>query len=400
MQKEKQKSFLLKLLKYKKSKQYYAKRLGVTVERVDELLEEIKEDKPPIHSDRETYVDEEKGSVKSNISLDFEPKTVEQLYELHKIDPEKYKITNYWSKLKSTGKFTSSVLATKKKSEDYSSEDFAKFLKDYKPTPVQITVNKNSNATQLVDIELSIADFHLAKKTVVEETLENRRHQFLSVAQNLINQASGAFKIRNAVLVISNDFFHTDTYWNTTTNGTPQDVIAEFDNEYEVGFDLLVSAITMLRAVSQTVHVILVQGNHDRTKAFYLAHGLDIFFKKDQKVNFDRSNTTIKWIALGNTFIGYHHGNCKIEDLPLLFATGDSAIAFGCAKYREIHTGDKHHYMSKEVKGVRIQQLPSLSGPDRWHRDHNYVNNIRAAILFVYDPHTGKKAEFEERIEQ
>ena len=76
MQKEKQKSFLLNLLKYKKSKKYYAKRLGVTVERIDELLEEIKEGKPPIHSDRESHVNVEEGNIKSNINLDFEPKTV------------------------------------------------------------------------------------------------------------------------------------------------------------------------------------------------------------------------------------------------------------------------------------------------------------------------------------
>jgi hypothetical protein len=107
----------------------------------------------------------------------------------------------------------------------------------------------------------------------------------------------------------------------------------------------------------------------------------------------------VKAVMVGDTFIGYHHGNCKIEDLPLLFATHpDYSQMFGYAKYREVHTGDKHHYMAKEVKGVRIQQMPSLSGTDRWHLDNNYVHSVRAALALVYDKDTGKIAEFEERL--
>jgi hypothetical protein len=54
--------------------------------------------------------------------------------------------------------------------------------------------------------------------------------------------------------------------------------------------------------------------------------------------------------------------------------------------------------MAKEIKGVRIQQMPSLSGADRWHADNNYVNNIRSAIATMYDTETGRIGEFEERI--
>jgi hypothetical protein len=57
--------------------------------------------------------------------------------------------------------------------------------------------------------------------------------------------------------------------------------------------------------------------NHDRTKSYYLAHALEIYFKDNANVTFDRS-PVIKGVTLGNTFIGYHHGNCKIDDLPLL----------------------------------------------------------------------------------
>ena len=215
---------------------------------------------------------------------------------------------------------------------------------------------------------------------------------------DLVDKVRSNFVIRKIVFPISNDFFHTDNYQNQTTAGTPQDVLVGYDNEYEEGFDLLVTAINYLREVCDTVEVVLVQGNHDRTKSFYLAHALEVHFKFNKNIRFQREHSTTKSVVLGNTFIGYHHGNCKLDDLPLLFATGKNSSQFGNAVYREIHTGDKHHYMAKEVKGVRIQQMPSLSGTDRWHLDNNYVNNIRAGLALIYDPIYGKIGEFESRI--
>ena len=198
---------------------------------------------------------------------------------------------------------------------------------------------------------------------------------------------------------ISNDFFHTDNYQHQTTNGTPQDTIMDYHSEYELGFSVLVDTINMLRQYASDVTVVLVQGNHDRTKSFYLAHALDVYFQDAMDVDFIREHSVIKAKVLGNTFIGWHHGNCKLDDLPLLFATHpEYSHFFGNAKYREIHTGDKHHYMAKEVKGVRIQQMPSLSSTDRWHLDNNFVHSVRAALALVYDYKLGKIAEFETRI--
>jgi hypothetical protein len=173
----------------------------------------------------------------------------------------------------------------------------------------------------------------------------------------------------------------------------------DYSQEYELGFSILVDTINMLRQYANQVVVVLVQGNHDRTKSFYLAHALDVFFKDVYDVDFIREHSVVKGITLGNTFIGWHHGNCKIEDLPLLFATHPQySQSFGNAKYREVHTGDKHHYMAKEIKCVRIQQMPILSGTDRWHLDNNYVHSVRAALALVYDDEHGKVAEFESRI--
>jgi hypothetical protein len=393
---------LEELLTQKKSKKFYAEKLGISEFEVNELMRELKEKdtEPTVNYTGERKVNLERGTMESTIVTDYEPKDDIELAKLHKINLDKYVITNYWSKMLPSGKFTSSVFSKKKEAKDYSPEDFARFLQNYKPNNVSITKTKLTGNKDYVDVEISISDYHLAKKTVDgDNDPTTRALRYFNVAQSLIEKVEANYNIHTVVLPISNDFFHTDNYQHQTTNGTPQDTIMDYADEYEVGFALLVDTINMLRQHSSNVHVILVQGNHDRTKSFYLAHALDVYFSDAKDVEFTREHSVVKGLTLGNTFIGWHHGNCKLEDLPLLFATHPKySHQFGDAVYREVHTGDKHHYMAKEVKGVRIQQMPSLSGTDRWHLDNNFVHSVRAALALVYDLNLGKIAEFETRI--
>lgn len=396
-------SQLEELLTQKKSKKFYAERLGISEFEVTELLKELREKDNYQNAEGKNYIEErkvnvEKGTIESTIVSDFDPKDDLELAKLHKINLDKYIITNYWSKMLPSGKFTSSVFSKRKEAKDYSPEDFAKFLENYKPTNILVT--KIPNFKDVVNVEISLSDYHLAKRTVDgDNSVEARAKRYLDVAQSLINKVVSNYHIDTIILPISNDFFHTDNYQHQTTQGTPQDTIMDYSEEYELGFSILVDTINMLRQYANHVVVVLVQGNHDKTKSFYLAHALDVFFKDVHDVDFIREHSVVKGITLGNTFIGWHHGNCKIEDLPLLFATHPQySQSFGNAKYREVHTGDKHHYMAKEIKGVRIQQMPSLSGTDRWHLDNNYVHSVRAALALVYDLELGKIAEFESRI--
>jgi hypothetical protein len=394
---------LEELLSQKKSKKFYAEKLGISEFEVNELMKELKEkDNEDVVKNfaEERKVNVEKGTIESTIVTDFEPKDDIELAKLHKINLDKYIITNYWSKMLPSGRFTSSIFSKRKEAKDYSPEDFAKFLENYKPNNVSITKVDRTNSKDYVDVEISISDYHLAKRTVDgDNDVTTRALRYVTVAQSLIDKVEACYNINTVVLPISNDYFHTDNYQHQTTNGTPQDTIMDYADEYEVGFAILVDTINILRKHSSTVKVVLVQGNHDRTKSFYLAHALDVFFKDVEDVEFIREHSVVKGLTLGNTFIGWHHGNCKLEDLPLLFATHPKySHQFGDAVYREVHTGDKHHYMAKEVKGVRIQQMPSLSGTDRWHLDNNFVHSVRAALALVYDLNLGKIAEFETRI--
>lgn len=401
-------SQLKKLLKQKESHAFYSKRLNVSIEEVKSLLSELKSTEAETANyiseleERVIEVSNDKGTWKSTVITDFEPKNDEELIVAHKVNTEKYILSKYYSKLLPSGKFTSTLFCSLKKSTDFSLEDFSTFLKDFVPKYKHLQILKvqgPKGETEWVDIEISLADFHLDKLDVDIESIEYKVEMYLKVLENLLVTCGRAYLIRKVVFVIGNDLFQTDNIQGGTTSTTMVDHSITWNKAYEIGFSLMVDAISLIKQHIKKVDIVLVQGNHARTKEYYLAHALDVYFSKDNNITFDREFTTVKHVKLGDTFIGYHHGNTKIDDLPLLFATNPSSCGdFGSSKYREVHTGDKHHYLAKEIKGVRVQQSPSLSGTDQWHLDGNFVNSTRAGLAIVYHPTKGRVAEFEERI--
>jgi len=170
---------LQELLHFKKSKKFYAERLNISEEEVGELLKELKKEpaqdycKECFPGEETKKVNVEKGTIESTVEITYEPQSIEQLAKLHKIDLSKYKISNYWSKLRPNGKFTSSVLASLKKPQDYTVEDFTKFLSKWQISAElpEVAIDFIYPGKEKVDIELNLSDFHLAKKTVQGDTV-------------------------------------------------------------------------------------------------------------------------------------------------------------------------------------------------------------------------------------
>ena len=250
---------------------------------------------------------------------------------------------------------------------------------------------------------LSLPDFHLDKLTLDKVSIQQKIDNYKAVLQSLLYRAYKSHLIEEIVFVIGNDYFHTDTINNTTTKGTPLEVATSWNEAYELGFNLLVESITKLRQFCSTLHIILVQGNHPRTKEYFLAHALEVYFKKDSNIIFNRSTENLKVHSYGETLMCFSHGDNINDKLPLSFAT-TFYKEWGECKYKEIILGDKHHNSEKlfktqgEAQGVRMRILPSLTGVDRWHKDNLFINSIQSGICLVYDKERGKISEFEERI--
>ena len=208
---------LEKLLSWKKSKKFYAEKLGITEYEVEELMKELKSKENEPTKEIEFVsgtkkVNKEKGTIESTLILDFEPKDDLELAKLHKIDLTKYIITNYWSKLLPNGKFTSSVFSKRKQPKDYTLEDFEKFLKTYVPNFILPETKNHNPILDTIDVELSIADFHLVKKTLEGESILDKQIQFIDVVADLLTKATNNYNINTIVFPIGNDYFHTDNF--------------------------------------------------------------------------------------------------------------------------------------------------------------------------------------------
>jgi len=44
---------------------------------------------------------------------------------------------------------------------------------------------------------------------------------------------------------------------------------------------------------------------------------------------------------------------------------------------------------AREMQGVKVEWLPSLSASDAWHKKRGYVNNTRGVVSSIFDKEMG-----------
>ncbi len=283
-------------------------------------------------------------------------------------------------------------------------ELFQKMIKDYTP-PVyynpQPQVEREDNL-----LEISIFDLHIGKLAWGGETFENydvkiARKRFLGSIEKLLQNASG-FNYERILFPVGNDFFNSDTMENTTTKGTPQDEDLRWQKTFDVGTRLLVDGINMLKQSGVPVDVVVVPGNHDFERSYYMGSYLSAWFKDDPTVCINNHASPRKYYIYGNTMLGLTHGSEEKEaSLPMLMATDvESKPHWTSTKFHEWHLGHIHRKRtvkyeinkSRELNedlGVTIRYLSSLTGTEEWHHKKGYVGSTKAADGFVWNKEFG-----------
>jgi len=113
--------------------------------------------------ERTSETNTEKGTIKTTVLSDFEPKTDIEWAELHKVDLEKYKIGIYWTKQTTGGKFfTSLQCVLRKLGDDVEPVEIEKAIEAAwkgKLTPIEYPKLKSTNNKAIV---FCIADEHVA----------------------------------------------------------------------------------------------------------------------------------------------------------------------------------------------------------------------------------------------
>jgi hypothetical protein len=321
------------------------------------------------------------------LSYASENKSLEDALKDCKVDLNVWDVDHYTIEENSKG--YNFKIYLKKKFPSFCLEELKKELKQYSSSPASVKYKTKQNGLLL---EFAPFDLHWGKLAWEEETGHNYDMKEATMALNksidYTIQMASKFDIKKIIFPFGNDFFQIDNEQNTTTAGTKQDVDSRFKKILKEGRKIVIETIDKLKKIAP-VDVLIVTGNHGGLSEFMLGDLLEVKYEQDPNVNIDNSAMSRKYYKFGKTLIGYTHGDQeRVNDLVGIMAT-EKPKEWGESQHRFWHLGHMHMMQSREMQGVKIEWLPSLSATDAWHKKRGYVSNTRGVVSSIFDKDMG-----------
>jgi len=254
-------------------------------------------------------------------------------------------------------------------------------------------------------LEVNIFDLHFGKLAWAPESGQNydykiARERFFDSIEYFISMASN-FKISEIAFPVGNDFLNSDTDYPyaATTKGTPQENDLRWQKMFKIGREMLIMAINRMSEIAP-VRVIIIPGNHDFQKSFYIGEVLDVRYENDQNVYIDNDPKPRKYYKYGKNLIGFTHGNEEPESRLLMLMPQEVPGLWAKTKYREWHCGHLHHSKkvttkaSEDVQGISIRYMRSLKGTDEWENKKGYIGSIGGAEAYMWHKDKGLISSF------
>ena len=375
--------------KWKKSSEYSAEKLGMTVDDYEKLKSWIKSTDTVEGGNSSYEYNLEKGEAKLEAVCSSEPKTPEEIIDLLKIDTTQWKLSSYWNK-QMGDHWRVSAMVTKLKADEIG--NIEELLKNFKPktfkTPKRI---KTPGKTKTAGV-LSLQDIHFGKEG--NETIDK---DFEETIIDLIDRATNSHHLEKLFYVVGGDLINMDTWSGTTTSGTPLDNCMTATQAYVQAFDALHWSINYLKQYCDELQVIYIPGNHDRLSSFHLAHALSKCFD-DPNILWDVVYLERKVHTYGDNFFAFEHGDVNTKNSLLLYSI-EFPKQWGDTMFRILHTGHLHHkkkieYVTQHDNfGFMMKILPSLSRTDYYHYHNKFVGSRRSGLLSLHSPDKGEICE-------
>ena len=387
---------LQNMLHWKKSKKYYAEKLGITEGEIDDLMADIKksediEEEAEIANyigDLEDAVvkfteDLIKGTGEVIANVGEEIKSLDELIEKCKIDTDKWDITkyvqNFWGNA-GNPRWQVKAWLGKKKEEHIFQDNFINFLGSYKPVSQEVMSPKFVNGKDNAMLVINKQDSHLNKYDIDgNNDIVDRLSNIMYKVELIANQAQLSNNLEQITYILGSDEFNSE-FTGMTTKGTPQTNTHTYQTsfEYICGHEVLM--ITMLLQYAENVNVVYVAGNHDEFVGWHMVNWLQTYFRNTERLTFDCSPKYRKYISYGTSALMFNHGDAikpaKLAALfPIEFREGWS---FHSNFY--IFTGDKHHEVSHDFNGIKFYQIPAFSNAKSLWDDKNGHTMSKAEV--------------------
>lgn len=385
------------LLSQKKSKEYYAKRLHISVAEVENLMAEIHNTKEDFSTTKRLNI--EKGEIEIAGYWKTEP-TVEQITKAHKIDTNEYVLSQYWSKQKEKG-FQVSACFKKIKS---TTEDFQlnvlDFFKTYKPSNNLVYGTKAYNPTYTDNcLIINTQDAHYNKyDTTGPNMMFDRFVKVQSKIEKIVNDAAVSTNLNKIIYIFGSDAFNSE-FTGTTTHGTPQTNVADFYHSFEAVCEHEVSVINMLLASTiGDVEVLFIPGNHDEYVGWTLVKWLQAYFRNQTNLTINSDPSYTKYIKYGSSALAFNHGykikpEVLAQNFPMQFKE------FSLCNHHYMFTGDKHTEHSRTIGGIKSYRLTQTSNAvSKWDDENGYSLKKAELTAFIIDEKDGMTRIYHEPI--
>ena len=375
--------------KWKKTSDYCAERLNITIEDYNKLRNIIKSQELVEESAMESSYNLEKGEAKMSTISSSEPKTPEEIIDVLNIDTTKWKLSSYWNKQMGDHWRVSAMITRLKDNEV---DNVAELLKSFTPKKYkEVTRLKTPGKFKTAGV-LSLQDIHFGKEG--NETIDEC---FEETVKDLINRATNSHHIEKLYYVVGGDVINMDTWNGTTTAGTPLDNCMTATEAYMQAFDSLQWSINYLKQFCDQLQVIYIPGNHDRLSSFHLAHGLSKCFS-DENILWDVVYQERKVFVYEDNFFAFEHGDVNTKNSLLVYSM-EYPRQWGKTLHRTLYTGHYHHkkkiqYITEhDNTGFMLKILPSLSKTDYYHYHNKFIGSRRSGVLSLHSPTKGEICE-------
>ena len=375
--------------KWKKTSDYCAEKLNITVNDYDKLKDYVKS-KELLEEGSSSYeYNIEKGEAKMEAMSASEPKTPEEIIDILNIDTTKWKLSSYWNK-QMGDHWRVSAMVTKLKDNEV--DNVAELLKGFKPKKYkEVKRIKTPGKIKTAGV-LSLQDIHFGKEG--NETIDKC---FEETIKDLIQRASDSHHLEKIYYVIGGDVINMDTWSGTTTAGTSLDNCMTATQAYTQAFDALQWSINYIKQFCDELQVIYIPGNHDRLSSFHLAHALSKCFD-NPLILWDTIYLERKVFVYEDNFFAFEHGDVNTKNSLLVYSM-EYPRQWGKTLYRTLYTGHYHHkkkieYITEHEKtGFMLKILPSLSRTDYYHYHNKFIGSKRSGVLSLHSPTKGEICE-------
>ena len=360
--------FLLERPGYlKKGAWVLARRLECSVKDCQEVLKELRN-----ANTSENRLDRE-DRVKTS--------SLQKFLTTHGINEASVSSVKFWQT--ATGDLRYSVVTNDAPNTEDIKQEIEDFAADYAPVyPEQ----DYPECEDPIAYEISLPDIHYGKLVDMPLPYDLQEKEYITVVENPVAKAAG-LEIERFILPIGNDGLNSEGMRMTTTKGTPQQDYMDWRKSFRGYWKLIVYTIDYLKQIAP-VDVIVVSGNHDYERMYYVGDVIAGWFRNDPNVSVDNSDDPRKYYQYGTNMLMFTHGDKeKAQNIPLIMATEQPEM-FAATSHREAHCGHFHKEQVNEYRGIKVRFVPSICPNDSWHKQMGY-DSKRTGQAYIWSKERG-----------